>query len=182
MKNISLLAALQGLAVVSPALDQTNVPAGGIAISDGQKVAFLGDSITSFGFINPAGYISLVVSGPNTCGLNVTPIPTGGSGNNSKNLLACVGKDVIGRKPDWVTISRGINDASYPQDACALEPFKANMTVMVEQCQNAGIQVMLLNSTVFGESARRNHSVSEMFNYTLDNTLSDLIRGASQSH
>jgi len=50
-------------------LDQTIAPAGGIAISDGQKVAFLGDSITSCGFTNPAGYISLVVSGLNTCGL-----------------------------------------------------------------------------------------------------------------
>jgi len=151
MKNLGLLAALLGFGFASPAMAQTKAPVGGIAINDGQKVAFLGDSITSCGFTNPAGYVNLVISGLNTCGLKVTPIPAGGSGNNSKNLLSRIGKDVIAKKPEWVTISCGINDVSYPQNACALEPFKANMTAMVEQCQAAGIKVMLLTATVFGE-------------------------------
>ena len=49
----SLLVALT-LTSIS-AIAQSNSPAGGIAIKDGQKVAFLGDSITSCGFANPAG-------------------------------------------------------------------------------------------------------------------------------
>jgi len=141
--SVALLAfALANSSMAAPA---------GIAVDDGQKVAFLGDSITSCGSTNPAGYVNLVISGLHTCGLKVTPIPAGGSGNNSKNLLSRIGKDVIAKKPDWVTISCGINDVSYLQNACALEPFKANMTAMVEQCQAAGIQVMLLTATVFGE-------------------------------
>jgi len=151
MKKLLLFATLISLSLASPAIAQSNSPAGGIAIKDGQKVAFLGDSITSCGFTNPAGYVNLVISGLNTCGLKITPIPAGGSGNNSKNLLSRIDKDVISKKPDWVTISCGINDVSYPQNSCALEPFKANMTAMVDQCQAAGIKVMLLTATVFGE-------------------------------
>ena len=147
MKNVHLLSTLVSVLLASSSMAET----GGITIKDGQKVAFLGDSITSCGFTNPAGYVNLVISGLNTCGLKVTPIPAGGSGNNSKNLLARIGKDVIAKKPDWVTISCGINDVSYPQNACALEPFKSNMTAMVDQCQAVGIKVMLLTATVFGE-------------------------------
>ncbi len=144
---------LTSVAVFSLILAGSSMPVSGesIAVKDGQKVAFLGDSITSCGFANPAGYVNLVISGFSTCGLKVTPIPAGGSGNNSKNLLSRIGKDVIAKKPDWVAISCGINDVSYPQNACALEPFKTNLTAMVDQCQAAGIKVMLLTATVFGE-------------------------------
>jgi len=152
MKTFHLLFTLLGFAITSTSFAQsTNTPSSGIAVENGQKVAFLGDSITANGFTNPSGFINLVISGLNTCGLKVTPIPAGGSGNNSKNLLSRIDKDVISKKPDWVAISCGINDVSYPQNACALDPFKTNMTAMVDQCQSAGIKVMLLTATVFGE-------------------------------
>lgn len=34
-----------------------------IAVKDGQRIAFLGDSITAKGFLNPNGYVNLTIAG-----------------------------------------------------------------------------------------------------------------------
>src|SRR5258708_7408263 len=48
-----------------------------IAVKNGEKIAFLGDSITAGGWANPAGYVNLVIAGLAANGVNATPIPAG---------------------------------------------------------------------------------------------------------
>jgi lysophospholipase L1-like esterase len=123
---------------------------GGIAVKEGEKIAFLGDSITQFGFRNPTGYVNLVVGGLGSSGLKVTPIPAGISGNTSNNMIGRLANDVIAKKPNWVTISCGVNDVWHSKGV-ELDLYKTNMTSIVDQCQAAGIKVMLLTATMIGE-------------------------------
>jgi lysophospholipase L1-like esterase len=133
--------------VAAPA-DSASSP---IAIKSGQKLAFLGDSITNYGFQKPGGYVNLVLIGFNTDSLKVTPVPAGVGGNTSKDMLARIDKDVISKKPDWVIISCGVNDVWHAATGVELEPYKVNMTAMVDKCEAAGIKVMLLTATMIGE-------------------------------
>ena len=149
MKKLHLIsAALLCLIVASSSMA---LPGEGIVVKDGQKVAFLGDSITQFGARNPVGYVNLVITGFKVNGLNVISVPAGVSGNTSKDMLARLDKDVISKKPDWVTISCGVNDVWHGAKGVELDPYKANMTSIVDQCQAAGIKVMLLTATMIKE-------------------------------
>jgi len=67
----------------------------GILIKPGQKVAFLGASISQYGWQHPTGYIRLVVANLAANGVPIVPIPAGVSGNTSKQMLARLDKDVI---------------------------------------------------------------------------------------
>ncbi len=131
----------------------TTARAGEIAVHSGQTVAFLGDSITAQGAATPVGYVRLVVAGLATAGVQVTPVRAGVSGHTSKDMLARVDRDVIAKRPDWVTISCGVNDVWHGATGVALDPYKRNITEIVDRCQKAGIKVMLLTSTPIGEDA-----------------------------
>ena len=80
-------------------------------------------------------------------------IGAGISGHKSNDMLARLDRDVIGRKPDWVTISCGVNDVWHGATGVPLEPYKKNMTEIVDKCQAAGIKVVLLTSTMITEDA-----------------------------
>ena len=64
-------------------------------IKDGQKLAFLGDSITQAGWGNPQGYVRLVVAGLATNGIKVSAVPAGIGGHKSNQMLeraaGCIG-------------------------------------------------------------------------------------------
>ena len=81
-----------------------------ILVKDGQKVAFMGDSITQGGWGSPGGYVRLVVAGLEANGVKVTPIPAGISGHKSDQMLARLKKDALDKQPDWMTLSCGVND------------------------------------------------------------------------
>ena len=67
--------------------------ADGIAVKDGDAIAFLGDSITASGN-RPAGYINLVMKGLEVAGLKgVKKIPSGMGGQKSSGMVARVEKD-----------------------------------------------------------------------------------------
>ena len=122
-----------------------------LLVKDGQKVAFLGDSITEYGWYWPGGYVKLVTAGFAGMGVHITPIPAGVSGNTSADMLARVDNDVISKKPDWVTISCGVNDVWRGPAGVALDPYKQNITTIVDKCQAAGIRVLIMTSTPIGE-------------------------------
>jgi len=124
-----------------------------IKVQSGQKVAFLGDSITQFGWDRPGGYVHLVVEGLESAGVKIVPIPAGVSGNTSRDMLARVDTSVISKKPDWMTLSCGANDVLHgATGGVELEPYKTNITAIVDKAQAAGIKVMILTSTVLYES------------------------------
>ncbi len=122
-----------------------------VAIQSGQKLAFLGDSITQFGNDRPSGYVRLVISGLKANGIDVTPIPAGISGHTSRDMIARIDRDVIRKKPDWMTLSCGVNDVWHGVNGVDLPTYKKNITEMVDRAQAAGIKVMLLTSTMIGE-------------------------------
>jgi len=121
-----------------------------IAVTSGQKIAFLGDSITQGG-VGPQGYVTLVIRGLEANGVKATAIPAGISGHKSNDMLARLDNDVLSKKPDWMTLSCGVNDVWHGANGVPLDKYKENISKIVEQCQTAGVKVMILTSTMIGE-------------------------------
>jgi lysophospholipase L1-like esterase len=121
----------------------------GIAVKSGEKIAFLGDSITAMG-AGPKGYCTFVVAGLKANGVDATLIPAGHSGDTSGNMAGPrLQVDVLDKKPDWMTLSCGVNDVNLPADhfGVPLDKFKTNVTSIVDRAQAAGIKVMILTAS-----------------------------------
>ena len=116
----------------------------------GQKVAFMGDSITAQG-AGQGGYVVLVAQALEANGKKIEVIPAGVSGNTSKDMLARLDKDVLSKKPDWMTLSCGVNDVWHGANGVELEPYKTNITSIVDQATKAGIKVVILEATMIQE-------------------------------
>lgn len=121
-----------------------------VIIQKGDKIAFLGDSITQAG-ARPGGYCHLIIEALNKKGLEVTPKYAGISGHKSNQMLARLEKDVLSHKPQWMTLSCGVNDVWHGKRGVELEDYKKNITSIVDQAQAAGIKVILLTSTMIKE-------------------------------
>src|SRR4051812_22104276 len=93
--------------VVAVALSLVQTVSAEIAVKSGEKIAFLGDSITAGGWGNPAGYVRLVTAGLEANGVKAEPIPAGIGGHKSDNMLGRLDRDVISKKPQWMTLSCG---------------------------------------------------------------------------
>ena len=122
-----------------------------IAIKSGEKLAFLGDSITQGGKSNPSGYVNLVSHGLAANDVKIEVIGAGISGHKSNQMLGRLENDVLKHKPQWMTLSCGVNDVWHGQNGVTLEDYKKNITSIVEKAQAAGIKVILLTSTMIGE-------------------------------
>jgi len=127
----------------------TDKPASGILIKKGEWFAFLGASITEQGWNNANGYIRLVAAALARNGAEITPILAGVSGDTSRDMLARLDRDVIGKKPDWVAIDAGRNDLWH--GSVPFEEYKRNMTTIVTRLQEAGVHVVLQTITPIGE-------------------------------
>jgi len=123
------------------------------AVKNGEKIAFLGDSITQGGANNASGYVRLVISGLEANGIKATMIPAGISGHKSNQMLERLDKDVIGKQPDWMTLSCGVNDVWHGANGVPLDAYKKNITAIVDRAQAAGIKVMILTATMIREDA-----------------------------
>lgn len=121
----------------------------GIIIRPGQKVAFLGASITEFGWNQPGGYLRLVVECLAANGVGITPVPAGIGGNTSTDMLARIDRDVIAHKPDWMTVDAGRNDVWHGTGT--FDRYMENMTAIVNKAQSAGARVILQTITPIGE-------------------------------
>jgi lysophospholipase L1-like esterase len=141
-----------------------------ILVKPGEKIAFLGDSITQGGWSNPAGYVRLVISGLAANGVNAEAVPAGISGHKSNQMLARLEKDVLEKKPQWMTLSCGVNDvwhgakgvpldeamaASGAYDIKPGEPergtYKQNITAIIDRARAAGVKPVILTATVIKE-------------------------------
>lgn len=138
---------LMALMVLCPLLGSAQE----LLVKDGQKIAFLGDSITQGGQGSPLGYCQLVISGLKANGVNAQMIGAGISGHKSNDMLARLTKDVLDKKPDWMTLSCGVNDVWHGERGVPLDKYKENITAIVDQATAAGIKVMILTSTMIGE-------------------------------
>lgn len=140
-----------------------------IAVKSGEKIAFLGDSITQGGWSNPAGYVRLVIAGLEANGIKVVPVPAGIGGHKSDQMLARLDKDVLSKKPQWMTLSCGVNDvwhgprgvplddamaksATYDEKVGTRGTYKKNITAIIDQATAAGVKPVILTATVIQEN------------------------------
>ena len=126
-------------------------------VKSGEKIAFLGDSITQGGAGHAGGYVQRVISGLEANDIQVTMIPAGISGHKSNQMLERLERDVLSKKPDWMTLSCGVNDVWHGANGVALDAYQKNITEIVDRAQAAGIQVMILTSTMIGEDQNDNN-------------------------
>jgi lysophospholipase L1-like esterase len=133
-----------------------------IAVKSGETIAFMGDSITEGGN-KKGGYVSLVMSALKSQGVDASHIPAGKSGHKSTDMLARLEADVISKKPQWMTLSCGVNDVWHFKlvlgnrtfQGVGIDDYKKNITAIIEKCQAANIKVMVLTSTMIGEDASK---------------------------
>ena len=147
--NVRRMVVVAGL--VMGVIGAVTAQAKGIAVKDGEKIAFMGDSITQGGAHGPKGYVNMVISGLEANGIKAVCIPAGISGHKSNDMLGRLDRDVISKKPDWMTLSCGVNDVWHGARGVALDKYIENITKIVDQCQAAKIKVMILTSTMIGE-------------------------------
>ncbi len=129
--------------IVSAALTHAASP----LIKSGETVAFLGDSITQQGAGSPGGYVQLVASGLAANGIEIKIVPAGISGHKSNQMRDRLESDVLAKKPNWMTLSCGVNDVWHGEKGVSLEDFKTNITDIVDRCQAAGVKVLILTAT-----------------------------------
>jgi lysophospholipase L1-like esterase len=131
-------------------------------VKAGETIAFLGDSITAGG-VRKNGYVTFVMDALNKEGLNVTRIAAGKSGHKSHDMLARLDKDVISKKPQWMTLSCGVNDVWHFKlrlgkrtfTGVPLEDYKQNIRAIIEKAHAADIKTLILTSTMIGEDPER---------------------------
>lgn len=160
---------LHFLPVLAAALFVPSLGKAEIAVKSGEKIAFLGDSITAGGWGNPAGYVRLVIAGLEANGIKAEPVPAGISGHKSDQMLARLDKDVLSKKPQWMTLSCGVNDVwhgprgvpldeamaksgTYDDKVATRGTYKKNITAIIDQAQAAGVKPVMLTATVIQEN------------------------------
>ena len=129
-----------------------------LKVKSGETIAFMGDSITQAGN-RGNGYITLVMKALKHAGVEAKHIPAGKSGNKSSDMLKRLDAAVISKKPDWMTLSCGVNDVWHFKlelgnktfEGIPLPEYKKNITEIIDRAQAAGIKVMILTSTMIGE-------------------------------
>lgn len=122
-----------------------------IAFKNGDKVAFLGDSITYLGAVYPSGYCRLVDKALEWKGIKCDMVYAGISGHKSNQMLERLDRDVLAHKPQWMFLSCGVNDVWHGENGVPLPQYKENITKLVEKAQAAGVNVIILASTLIGE-------------------------------
>ena len=122
-----------------------------ITVKNGDRIAFLGDSITQQGN-GPSGYLNLVMSALEANGIKAVKIPAGISGHKSNQMLARLDRDVIKKNPQIMTLSCGVNDVWHGKRGVSLEDYKKNITQIVDKAKGAGIKVYILTSTMITEN------------------------------
>src|SRR5262249_54105723 len=75
------------VALVISVLARGHTAVAEIAVKSGEKIGFLGDSITAGGWSNPVGYVRLVIAGLAANGVNAEAVPAGISGHKSDQML-----------------------------------------------------------------------------------------------
>ena len=123
-----------------------------IVVKNGDKIGFLGDSITAQGNSMHCGYINLVITALQVNGVKAVKVPAGISGHKSNQMLARMDKDVLAKKPQHMTLSCGVNDVWHGKRGVPLDQYKVNVRKIVEKAQAAGVKVYILTATMISEN------------------------------
>jgi len=131
----------------------------------GERIVFLGDSITEAGN-QPGGYVSLVRDelASRYPALGIEVIGAGISGNKVPDLEARLDRDVLARKPTTVIIYIGINDVwhSLQGGGTPKETFEKGLRSVVDRIRAGGARTILCTPTVIGERALGSNPLDAM--------------------
>jgi isoamyl acetate esterase len=145
----------------------TSCTGGRMSLRKGERILFLGDSITEQG-IQPKGYVTLLREqfAARYPDLGVEIVGAGISGNKVTDLEKRLAKDVIERKPSIVVIYIGINDvwhwALENHTGTTKEEFERVLREMIARIQYSGAEVVLCTPSVIGEKADSTNSQDPM--------------------
>lgn len=157
--------AVLALGVARPALAKD------IKLKAGDRVVFLGDSITQAG-VAPDGYVTLVKNeiASKLKDQKIEVIGAGISGNRVPDLQNRLEKDVIAQKPSIVVIYIGINDVWHSMNGRGTkkEDFKSGLTSIIKRLKEAGSQVLLCTASVIGEKTDGSNMLDEMLDEYCD--------------
>jgi isoamyl acetate esterase len=126
------------------------------ALRKGERIVFLGDSITAAG-VGKTGYVTLIKNklAEKHPDLGIEVIGAGISGNKVPDLQRRLDKDVIAKKPTLVVVYIGINDVWHsemnPPRGTPKDKYEAGLKEVVGKIKAAGGRVVLCTPTVIGE-------------------------------
>lgn len=128
---------------------------------DGQRIVFIGDSITDCGRrdVNAPygnGYMSLVraLVSARYPQVRLSWANYGVGGDTVRHLAERWDTDAIGARPDWLSVMIGINDVwrafgDAPQDAVPIEEYEATLRTLLRQVVDAtGCRLILADPYV----------------------------------
>jgi lysophospholipase L1-like esterase len=137
--------------------DRSRADDSSVKLKKGDRIVFLGDSITQGGDSHDKGYVRVIrkTLTEKHGDLGIEVIGAGISGNKVPDLQRRLQKDVLDRKPTIVVIYIGINDVWHgekdPARGTLPDAFSAGLKDVIGQCQKAGATVVLCTPTVIGE-------------------------------
>ena len=157
---VSLAVALSAVAlVVNPATADDG------KLKTGDRIVFLGDSITQFGE-RPDGYVQLVRKYFKTrhAEMKIDVVGAGISGHKVPDLEKRLDRDVLAKKPNVVVIYIGINDVwhSLQGKGTSKEDFEAGLGRLIQRIESAGARVVLCTPSVIGEKPAGSNSLDKM--------------------
>ena len=126
-----------------------------VTLKKGDKIVFLGDSITEGGN-SGKGYIQVIRNelAEKHKDLAIECIGAGISGNKVPDLQRRVDKHIVERKPAVVFIYIGINDVWHgendPKKGTSPEAFESGLKEVIGKITKAGGQVIVCTPTVIG--------------------------------
>jgi lysophospholipase L1-like esterase len=144
------------LALVAFALPTLAADDPAVKLKKGDKVIFLGDSITQGGE-GKAGYITVFRKAleDHHKDLGIEVVNAGISGNKVPDLQNRLKKDVLDKKPTIVVIYIGINDVWHgekdPANGTSKDKFESGLKDIIKQIQDGGAKVILCTPSVIGE-------------------------------
>ena len=148
-----LLAVLTVIGLAGTALaDEKDAP----SLKKGEKIVFLGDSITQGG-VSPKGYVTLIKTAlaEKHKDLGIEVVGAGISGNKVPDLQKRLEKDVLAKKPTLVVIYIGINDVWHgetdPAKGTPKDKYEAGLKEIIGKIKDSGARVVLCTPTVIGE-------------------------------
>lgn len=126
-----------------------------IDLNPGDRIIFLGDSITRQGD-QPGGYVTIVrdtlTARHPDLGLEI--IGAGVSGNKVPDIRERLHRDVLSKRPAVVFIYVGINDVWHsikPQGGTPVSRYEAGLRSIIGRTTSSGARVVLCTPSVIGE-------------------------------
>ncbi len=172
-----LAAALAAIAFLCAACAQAQQTSPELVVKDGDRVVFLGDSITQQMIYTRYVMNYFALRYPD---MKVSFRNAGWSGDRASGALARLQRDVLDLKPNVVTICLGMNDARYqPFDQETYDSYIKDMKSIVFRLKEAGVRVVLLTPGCVDPDAR---SALKNYNDTLARFADGVIQLAKEEN